>query len=549
MRGGRRLVGFVGVVALILFASRFACAQTFRVQIHSVPRAPRAAERNSRKRPPRPTIITVGLNAYVEGVLAGEAGILRNRAALQAMAILARTWALRFRGRHHAQGFDFCSLTHCQVFRLPSASHGRYPAKIIDAARTTAGLVLKYHGHLADPYFTADCGGQTESAANLWPDCAEPYLVSIQDAYCAASPHSAWERRFPLNRVAAVLRDGTGLEVRGPVSDVRVASRDSSGRARTLEVLAGGRFLIDANQFRYAMGHMLGWDLLKSNLYSVRRSGGELVFDGRGLGHGVGLCQAGADALAGLGIAYRQILGHYFPGTTVGRVTAEPKAASDPIASSDHFELAYPDAQSPWVSRTLSGLESWRRHLAQFARPPARRVRVETWNTTAEFIRATGEPGWVAGISDGKTIYLQPLGTLAAKGILNSTVRHELTHLTLHRLRAPGVPEWFEEGLVLYLNGEPIASGASAHVTARTLGQALARPRSAAEMHAAYARAAYLVRHLAEGRGFRALWKMFEHPNASNLKWLTRQEETRMSPQQPAAQGAPARASRKASRR
>jgi stage II sporulation protein D (peptidoglycan lytic transglycosylase) len=525
MGGIRRRVFSANVVALLLFTP----LPTLRVQIHSTPRRPHAAENTARKAP-RPTIITVDMDDYVEGVLTGEASVLQNHAALQAMAILARTWALRYGGRHRAQGFDFCSLTHCQVFRLPRSPSKHYSAKIIDATRTTEGLVLKYRGRLADPYFTAACGGETEAAANVWPDRGEPYLVSIHDSYCAASAHSSWQRKVPLDRIAPILRRGMGLSVHDNVSDVRVAARDSSGRVRTLEVLAARRFLIDANQFRYTVGEQLGWDLLKSNLYSVRRSNGELIFDGRGLGHGVGLCQAGADAMAGLGASYQEILSYYFPGAMVGKLLWGVKSASDPVASSEHFELAYSEAQRRWASHTLNQLERWRRVLAQYTSPPQKKVRVETWNTTVEFIHATGEPGWVAGSSDGKSIFLQPLGTLAAKGILDSTLRHELTHLTLHRLRAPGVPEWFEEGLVLYLTGEPIERGASSYVTSRSLGQALARPRSSAEMHAAYARAALLVRRMAERRGARALWQVLDHPSPGDLKWLKQKEAAPLAP-------------------
>ncbi|MEJ2010125.1 MAG: hypothetical protein P8Z30_18550, partial [Acidobacteriota bacterium] len=369
-----------------------------------------------------------------------------------------------------------------------------------------------------------------EAAANLWPDRGQPYLVSVPDPYCAASVHSNWQRKIPLDRVARVLRDGMGLRVRSPVRNLTVASRDSSGRVHMLEVLAGSSFEIVANQFRYAVGRELGWDILKSNLYTIERNGNTLVFNGRGLGHGVGLCQAGADAMAGLGIGYKEILAHYFPGTSVVKYAAAPKSDSDPVASSEHFELEYPEAQKPWVSRTLNQLESWRRFLKQFASPGTRRVQVETWNTTAEFIRATGEPGWVAGSSDGKSIYLQPLATLAAKGILISTLRHELTHLTLHRLRAPGVPEWFEEGFVLYLTDEPINKGVRARASGRTLGQALARPRSAPEMHIAYAKAALLVRQFAEQHGPMALWQVLEHPTPGDLKWLRSEEATPLAP-------------------
>ncbi|MEJ2010126.1 MAG: SpoIID/LytB domain-containing protein, partial [Acidobacteriota bacterium] len=126
----KREVYLIGVILLLLLTLPRAQAQEFRVQIHSIPRRAEAAARASGKHLRRPTVITVDLDAYVEGVLAGEAEILRNRAALQAMAILARTWALRYRGRHRAQGFDFCSLTHCQVFRLPRGPQRHYPAKI-----------------------------------------------------------------------------------------------------------------------------------------------------------------------------------------------------------------------------------------------------------------------------------------------------------------------------------------------------------------------------------------------------------------------------------
>jgi stage II sporulation protein D len=446
------------------------------------------------------------------------------------MAVLARTWALRYRGRHRTEGYDFCSLTHCQVFRLPGGPERRYSQAIIDAVLSTQNRVLEYHAQLADPYFTADCGGASESAADLWPDRNLPYLASAPDPYCAASPHFSWQRTIPLERLDVVLRDKLGLPIRSPVRSLTVASRDPSGRARALTVLAGDQVTIDANQFRYAVGRKLGWDTLKSNLYTVERRGETVVFNGRGLGHGVGLCQAGADAMAGLGASYQEILTHYFPGATVEELPAKPKRQADPITASEHFELAYPEAQQPWVSRTLSQLESWRRVLPEQAVPGADRVRVETWDTSADFIRATGEPGWAAGSSDGRSIFLQPLATLAAKGILNSTLRHELTHVALHRLRAPGVPEWFEEGFVLYLTGERVSSEARRSVGGRSLGDALARPNSQEEMRAAYARGAQLVRRLVEQRGLKAPWQVLEHPAPIDLEWLKSEEGKPLAP-------------------
>ena len=524
-------------IVLLSLVSHRALAQEFRVRIISPAQPSDASQADVRKFGSRQ--ITVDLDTYVEGVLAGEASVLKNRAALQAMAILARTWALRYRGRHRAQGFDFCSLTHCQAFRWLADSGGRYPAPIIEAVLSTRNRVLKYRGQLADPYFTADCGGMGEAAANLWPDRDLPYLPSIADPYCRASAHADWRREIALGPLTAVLRDELKLPV-GRVQRVSVARRDSSGRVSTLEVLANARFSIDANEFRYAVGRKLGWDILKSNLYTVEREGDAFVFWGHGLGHGVGLCQAGADAMAGLGAGYENILAHYFPGTTLGeigeRVTPPVAPASsanssrDPIASSEHFELSYPESQKPWVSHVLSQLENWRRILAEHANPGGGRVCVQTWDTTEEFIHATGEPGWVGGSSDGNSIFLQPLRTLAAKRILDATLRHELTHVVVHRARAPGVPAWFEEGLVLLLTGECVEESALKTQNSRTLGEAIAHPQSAREIRAAYARAASLVRRISAKRGQNAVWRILEQPNRDDLNQLKREEAKALAP-------------------
>ena len=119
------------------------------------------------------------------------------------MAILARTWALRWQGRHRGQGFDFCSLTHCQVFRLPQAREADAADGLDPAARATRGQVLQYHGALADPYFTACCGGMTEAAGNVWPDRAQPYLISVHDPYCLASSHAVVEESANRRKLAA----------------------------------------------------------------------------------------------------------------------------------------------------------------------------------------------------------------------------------------------------------------------------------------------------------------------------------------------------------
>jgi hypothetical protein len=196
------------------------------------------------------------------------------------------------------------------------------------------------------------------------------------------------------------------------------------------------------------------------------------------------------------------------------------RAYADPIASSEHFELVYPASQESRVKQTLDALEQWRAELGDHAEILPRHVRVETWATVAEFIHATGQPGWAAAASDGQSIDLQPLELLARKGILNQTARHELTHLVVHRLSAKGIPRWFEEGWVLYLTAERIDAPSSAFKSPAELEAAITKPRSEAEMKTAYAQALERVRQVARLKGEAVLWRILGNPTPDDLRWL-----------------------------
>ncbi len=460
-------------------------------------------------------VTRVDLESYVSGVLRGEASVLRAPAARQAMAILARTWALRWQGRHSKQGFDFCSLTHCQAFDPPQTAGKGFADNLDPAVRATRGQVLRFHGTLADPYFTACCGGVTEAAGNVWPDRAQPYLISIHDPYCSTSQHASWSRSLSESSLLQVLREALNLPNSGKLAELSVASRDSSGRALTLRVVADGSWTVDANLFRYAIDRRLGWGQIESNLYDIRREGQSWVFTGHGLGHGVGLCQSGAEQMAQLGTSAEKILVTYFPGTEIAAGNDD-----DPVASSEHFELIYPASQEPWVKETLETLEAWQMKLGSHATVLLPRVRVETLATTEEFMHKTGQPGWMAASSDGLSIILQPLALLARKQILNQTLRHELTHLVVHKLRAKSVPRWVEEGCVLYLTGEQVGVASDSRTSATELEAAITKPGSEAQMRVAYAQALDRVRRLTQLQGEAALWRVLTNPGTEDLRWF-----------------------------
>jgi stage II sporulation protein D len=469
-------------------------------------------------------VLPTDLESYVAGVVAGEAAIFRAPAAREAMAILARTWALRRRGRHQAEGFDFCTLTHCQVFRslVPGAAED-------PAVHRTQGQVLQFRGNAVDPYYSADCGGMTEAAGNVWPDSAQPYLVTLRDPYCAGSEHATWRRVMPLEQAEQILRRDMRVALGGPLTRIAIAKSDLSGRAQVLRVEAGIEKQVDANAFRYTANQRWGWATLESNLYTIDQQGGALVFEGRGLGHGVGLCQAGAEAMGRMGQSAEQILAFYFPGT---RLAALPDPAADLSLSSEHFAMAFPASQREWAPRALETLERVRREVsarvAQTGSPWSAalshllgsHIRVRTFETTSEFIHASGQPGWAAASNDGESIDLQPLSLLERKGILETTLRHELMHLVVHHARAASVPQWYEEGLVLYLTHQQAGPGGSELAPGRSLEEAISSPRSEAEMKAAYALALERVRRIAAQRGEAALWRILREPAGEERNWV-----------------------------
>ncbi|MNX35437.1 Amidase enhancer precursor [compost metagenome] len=243
----------------------------------------------------------VPLESYVAGVVSGEMPENWPLPALRAQAVLARTLALR--GGDHAK-YALCDLTHCQVYageRRPEAVH---------VALETRGHVLTYRGSLIQPLFHSTCGGERVSNATIFGGAPLPYLQEGLDPYCADSPHAA---RWTVRVLESELSRALGLP---RVEAVQVLSRSEGGWVAQLSV--DGRQMT-GYRFWQAVGRELGWGMLKSMRFAVRREGNAYVFEGQGLGHGVGLCQWGAKGQAERGIPYARILASYFPGTAIAR--------------------------------------------------------------------------------------------------------------------------------------------------------------------------------------------------------------------------------------
>jgi stage II sporulation protein D len=247
------------------------------------------------------------LETYVARVLAGEAASNSPSAALDALAITVRTFALANRGRHHADGFDLCSETHCQVVRTATA------ATEASAARTS-GRVLLNGGVPASVYYTASCGGHTETPSAVWPGAQDPpYLPSKPDAACGGQPK--WEAEISDRDLLRALR-AAGL--RGNhLRALRIVARDQSGRAARLSADGLSPAAISGQELRIAVGRTLGWQHIKSTAFDVARQGHAYRFSGHGSGHGVGLCVIGSVHRAADGDSAEEILERYFPGLEI----------------------------------------------------------------------------------------------------------------------------------------------------------------------------------------------------------------------------------------
>jgi SpoIID/LytB domain protein len=264
----------------------------------------------------------LSLEEYVLGVLAAEGSMESELEALKALAVASRTFALHNLHRHARDGYDFCNTTHCQRYLFTMTDerqHARFKNLLRRAALETTGeTLLDAEGRIADAYFHAACGGQTANIEKLWGTAGAPrYLSGVSDDYCLTARHD-WVDVIPAAKLARALRGDSRSDVGARLENIVVTDRDETGRAQFIALEGEQRRVLRGWDFKLIVGRALGWNILKSSRFEVVRAGQNFVFRGAGFGHGLGLCQEGAHVMAQRGASYRQILEHYFPGTTKG---------------------------------------------------------------------------------------------------------------------------------------------------------------------------------------------------------------------------------------
>ncbi len=326
----------------------------------------------------------IGLEDYLESVIASEMSPESPFEFLKAHAVISRSWLaamlerkdnkafaprqspspageiLRWYGREDHDNFDVCADDHCQRYQgVPVLPGGR----ATEAVRATRGLFLVHDGNICDTRYHKACGGRTENFATAWEDVEVPYLSSVSDApfhhpppeteeaaknWLLSSPEAycntvddatrrqilpdfdretvdfyRWETAYRPGELEEIIKEKTGVDL-GTLCDLVPLARGASGRIFRLQILGRKASLIVGKELE--IRRVLSKSHLLSSAFTVsteRDPAGQamrFILRGAGWGHGVGLCQIGAAVMAIRGFSVPEILQHYFQGATLQKL-------------------------------------------------------------------------------------------------------------------------------------------------------------------------------------------------------------------------------------
>lgn len=258
------------------------------------------------------TLNWVRLDDYLKAVLPMEMPPNFPMEALKAQAVASRTFTLRRLNRYRQWGYDLCDHAPCQLYGGIEAER----PSTNQAVEATAGQVLYYNGQVLEAVYSGNCGGHTapielvmRGTRPLEPLKGVPDTDDKGQPYCALAPNREWQvlltketlqKAFP--QVGAVRR--LAIEEQAPSGHV-VRLRLEGEKA--ILTLTGAEFRAQ-----------LGTTVIRSQRFTLTPLSDGWQVNGRGSGHGAGLCQWGANGRAHAGQTYTEILQAYYPGATLG---------------------------------------------------------------------------------------------------------------------------------------------------------------------------------------------------------------------------------------
>ncbi|MGQ3685638.1 MAG: SpoIID/LytB domain-containing protein [Candidatus Loosdrechtia sp.] len=251
----------------------------------------------------------VDMESYIAGVVGSEMPSSWEEDALRAQAIIARTYAIN---RINVRRGD---IYHIEMLDLAYRGMANETAKITRIVQDTKGIVIAYNWNIFPAFFHSTCGGHTEDSKHVFGIDSMPPLRGVVCNYCNNTKYSSWSVDIRKADIEKRLRESN---INTPdISTVNTVDPGRSDRGSSVEIVfANGKKEMSANQFRL----LVGPNLLYSTAFTSRSNGNNITFSGKGFGHGVGLCQYGAQGMAKNGFPYTSILKHYYPGIELIRL-------------------------------------------------------------------------------------------------------------------------------------------------------------------------------------------------------------------------------------
>lgn len=313
-------------------------------------------------------INVVPVETYLTSVISSEMSANASLELLKAHAVISRSWLMVMMegrrkkeegrcqlptARYHEQlsensiirwydseahtGFDVCADDHCQRYQGLGGTVSRNARRAVDQ---TWGEVLCCDGELCDTRFSKCCGGVTELFSTCWEDKDFPYLKSVPDtpeeggdAFCNTENKEIlsqvlndydletrdfyrWKVKYSREELSALVARRSGIDF-GDIESLQPVERGPSGRIKRLLIQGSKRTMTVGKEL--TIRRFLSESHLKSSAFDIECEGDNFILNGKGWGHGVGLCQIGAAVMASRGYDYKQILEHYYPGLQLKR--------------------------------------------------------------------------------------------------------------------------------------------------------------------------------------------------------------------------------------
>ena len=295
---------------------------------------------------------------YLASVISSEMKATAGLELLKAHAVISRSWLLaqmrrredkqeqkndffsfikkddeliRWYDREDHTIFDVCADDHCQRYQGITKQTSK---AVEQALKATRGQILCYGDEICDARFSKCCGGVTEEFQYCWEDTPKPYLVSIQDPFCNTHDKAVlaqvlndydqetndfyrWTVEYTTEEISKLINENLKDDF-GQITDLVPLERGKSGRIWKLKIVGTKKTFTIGKELE--IRRALSESHLYSSAFDVEKTPTGFRLNGKGWGHGVGLCQIGAAVMGQQGYTYEQILLHYYRNAEIKRI-------------------------------------------------------------------------------------------------------------------------------------------------------------------------------------------------------------------------------------